>query len=80
MGVLLTIHTISFILCVSCTLFLIYTIEDEDSLECYKSVGFSIDELKNSVLILSVGSVIPVLNTLIAVLCLYSFVKGLVDG
>ena len=75
MGVLLTIHTISFILCVSCTLFLIYTIEDEDSLEYYKSVGFSIDELKNSIIILSVGSVIPVLNTLIVVFCLYSFVK-----
>lgn len=77
MGVLLTIHTISFILCVSCTLFLIYTIEDEDSLEFYKSNGFSVDKLKKSINILSISSVIPVFNTMIVVFGLYSFVKEL---
>lgn len=67
MGVLLIIYTISFILCVLYTCYLIYTTYDEEALQFYKSKNISIDKLNTGIKILSVGSVIPVVNTLYVV-------------
>lgn len=77
MGVLLIIYTISFILCVIYTMFLIYTTKNEDCLEFYKSTGFGIDKLNRFISFLSISSVIPVFNTMIVVFGLYAFVKEL---
>lgn len=67
MGILLTIYTISFILCALYAYYLIYTTYDEESLQFYKSKNISIDKLNTGIKILSVGSVIPVVNTLYVV-------------
>ena len=80
MGVLLTIYAISFILCVLYTLYLIRASKNPEFLEFCEVNGFDYNKLKSTINILSVGSVIPVTNTLIIISVLYSLIKELFNG
>ena len=77
MGVLLTIHSISFVLCVLYTLCLIRYSKNPKSLEFFKANGFGYNKLKTIINILSVGSVVPVFNTLFIISALYYLIKEL---
>lgn len=80
MGFLLTVYTISFILCVLYTLYLIRASKNPEFLEFCAVNGFGYSKLKSAINILSVGSVVPVFNTLFIISALYSLIKELFNG